>query len=145
MLGRSFNDYNFTQHELDAPFPQFGKEVLNSSQGAVLKVTQAARDEHLTLREVALRFATPRGNFVGTPEQIADKFELWLESGGSDGFVIGESLPGQFERLVETVIPILQRRGSFRQDYEGSTFRDNLGIAVPENRYARAKTERSVA
>lgn len=145
MLGRNFNDYDFTQHELDAPFPQFGKEALNSSQGAVLKVTQAARDEGLTLREVALRFATPRGNFVGTPEQIADKFELWLESGGSDGFVIGESLPGQFERLVETVIPILQKRGSFRAEYEGSTFRENLGIAVPENRYTRKRGERSVA
>ncbi len=111
----------------------------------MLKVIQAARDEHLTLREVALRFATPRGNFVGTPEQIADKFELWLESGGSDGFVIGESLPGQFERLVETVIPILQRRGTLRQEYEGVTFRENLGISVPENRYARARGERSVA
>lgn len=145
MLGRNFNDYDFTQHELDAPFPEFGKEALNSSQGAVLKVTQAAREEGLTLRDVALRFATPRGNFVGTPEQLADKFELWLESGGSDGFVIGESLPGQFQRLVETVIPILQKRGSFRQDYEGSTFRENLGIDVPENRYTRQKSERSVA
>jgi alkanesulfonate monooxygenase SsuD/methylene tetrahydromethanopterin reductase-like flavin-dependent oxidoreductase (luciferase family) len=145
MLGRNFNDYDFTQHELDAPFPAFGKDVLNSSQGAVLKVTQAAREEGLTLREVALRFATPRGNFVGTPEQIADKFELWLNTGGSDGFVISESLPGQFQRLVETVIPILQQRGSFRADYEGSTFRQNLGLEVPENRHTRAKAERSVA
>ena len=145
MLGRGFNDYDFTQHELDAPFPTFGKDALNSSQGAVLKVTRAAHEQGLTLREVALRFATPRGNFVGTPEQIADKFELWLNSGGSDGFVIGESLPGQFERLVETVIPILQQRGSFRQDYDGSTFRENLGLDVPENRYTRAKGERSVA
>jgi hypothetical protein len=40
---------------------------------------------------------------------------------------------------------ILQKRGSFREDYEGSTFRGNLGIDVPENRYARAKSERSVA
>ncbi len=111
----------------------------------MIKVTEAARKEGLSLREVALRFATPRGNFVGTPEQIADKFELWLETGGSDGFVIGESLPGQFQCLVETVIPILQQRGSFRQDYEGSTFRENLGLDVPQNRYTRAKAERSVA
>jgi alkanesulfonate monooxygenase SsuD/methylene tetrahydromethanopterin reductase-like flavin-dependent oxidoreductase (luciferase family) len=145
MLGRNFNDYDFTQHELDAPFPAFGKEALNSSQGAVLKVTEAAREENLTLRQVALRFATPRGNFVGTPEQIADKFELWLESGGSDGFVIGESLPGQFQRLVETVIPILQDRGSFRQEYEGTTFRQNLGLDFPENRYSYEKRQRTVA
>jgi FMN-dependent oxidoreductase (nitrilotriacetate monooxygenase family) len=145
MLGRNFNDYDFTQHDPDAPFPTFGSSALNSSQGAVLKVTQAAREQGLTLREVALRFATPRGNFVGTPEQIADKFELWLSSGGSDGFVIGESLPGQFQRLVETVIPILQTRGSFRQEYTGSTFRENLGIGVPENRYTQQKRARHVA
>jgi len=145
MLGRGFNDYDFTKHELDAPFPSVGSDALNSSQGAVLKITRAAREEGLTLREVALRFATPRGNFVGTPEQIADKFEEWLTTGASDGFVIGESLPGQFSRLAESVIPILQKRGSFRHEYEGSTFRESLGIGVPANRYTRAKNERHVA
>jgi FMN-dependent oxidoreductase (nitrilotriacetate monooxygenase family) len=145
MLGRSFNDYDFTKHDLDAPFPSLGGEGLNSSQGAVLKVTRAARDEGLTLRQVALRFATPRGNFVGTPEQIADKFEEWLRTGASDGFVVGESLPGQFQRLAETVIPILQRRGSFRSDYEGTTFRESLGLDVPANRYTLGATRRQVA
>jgi FMN-dependent oxidoreductase (nitrilotriacetate monooxygenase family) len=138
MLGRSFNDYDFTGHELDAPFPVLPAEVHNSSQGAVLRVTRAAREEGLTLRQTALRFATPRGNFVGTPEQIAEKFETWVDTSGSDGFVISEALPGQFERLVETVVPILQRRGSFRVEYEGGTFRQNLGLQKPENSYARA-------
>lgn len=140
MLGRSFNDYDFTQHELDAPFPALPGGVQNSSLGAVLKITRAAQAEGLSLREVALRFATPRGNFVGTPEQIAGKFEEWLETSGSDGFVIGESLPGQFQRLVETVLPILRKRGLFREEYEGSTFRSSLGLPVPENRYARARS-----
>jgi FMN-dependent oxidoreductase (nitrilotriacetate monooxygenase family) len=145
MLGRGFNDYDFTRHELDAPFPALGSEGLNSSQGAVIKITRAAQEERLTLREVALRFATPRGNFVGTPEQIADKFEHWIATGASDGFVIGESLAGQFQRLVETVIPLLQKRGSFRQDYEGSTFRESLGLGVPQNRYTRVGPQRNVA
>jgi hypothetical protein len=81
----------------------------------VLRITRAASAERLTLREVALRFAAPRGNVVGTPEQIADKFEAWLDSSTSDGFVISEALPGQFQRLVEAVVPILQKRGSFRE------------------------------
>jgi FMN-dependent oxidoreductase (nitrilotriacetate monooxygenase family) len=145
MLGRGFNDYDFTRHDLDAPFPSLGSEALQSSQGAVVKITRAAREERLTLREVALRFATPRGNFVGTPEQIADKLEHWLATGASDGFVIGESLPGQFQRLADTVIPILQKRGSFRKDYEGSTFRESLGLDVPENRHVRRGAQRIVA
>ncbi|MET0388812.1 MAG: hypothetical protein ABW321_22760 [Polyangiales bacterium] len=111
-LGRGFNDYDFTRHELDAPFPTtLGKEAHNSQRGSGLKITQAARDEKLSLRKVALRFATPKGNFVGTPEQIADKLELWLASRASDGFVVEQSLPGQFQRFAETAIPILQQRG----------------------------------
>jgi alkanesulfonate monooxygenase SsuD/methylene tetrahydromethanopterin reductase-like flavin-dependent oxidoreductase (luciferase family) len=104
-----------------------------------------AADEQLSLREVALRFATPKGTFVGTPEQVADKLEHWLTVRASDGFVLSESLPGQFERFAETVIPILQRRGLFRQDYEGSTFRSSLGLDVPQNRHTEARRRRSVA
>jgi FMN-dependent oxidoreductase (nitrilotriacetate monooxygenase family) len=146
MLGRSFNDYDFAQHDLDGPFPDSLANVgLNSSQGAVLKVTQAARAEHLSLRDVALRFATPRTGFVGTPERIADKFQQWLETGGSDGFVISESLPGQFRRFVENVVPILQERGLFREEYAGPTLRDHLGLSRPENSYTAARRKRSVA
>jgi FMN-dependent oxidoreductase (nitrilotriacetate monooxygenase family) len=143
MLGRGFNDYDFTQHELDAPFPVLDESALNSQQGSVLKITRVARDQGLSLREVALRFATPQGNFVGTPEQIADKFEAWLDTYAADGFVISEPLPGQFQRFAETVIPILRQRGSFREQYEGDTFRAHLGLAVPENRYTRKQRQRS--
>ena len=55
---------------------------------------------------------------------------------GADGFVIIEPLPGQLELFVEHVVPILQARGLFRQEYEGVTFRDSLGLSVPANRYA---------
>jgi alkanesulfonate monooxygenase SsuD/methylene tetrahydromethanopterin reductase-like flavin-dependent oxidoreductase (luciferase family) len=106
MLGRSFNDHDFTQYELDAPFPNIGPQALNSSQGSVLKISRVAADEHLSLRDVALRFATPKGTFVGTPEQVADKLEHWLTVRASDGFVLSESLPGPFARFAETVIPI---------------------------------------
>jgi hypothetical protein len=34
------------------------------------------------------------------------------------------------------VIPILQQRGLFRKDYEGSTLRENYGLQRPANRLA---------
>lgn len=145
MLGRGFNDHDFTVYDLDARFPDVFSRGINSSQSATLKIAQAVEEENLTLRQVALRFATPRGDLVGTPEQIADKFQLWLDSRASDGFVIGESLPGQFQLLVEEVVPLLQKRGIFRDDYEGSTFRQSLGLDVPVNRFTRQKTSRAVA
>ncbi|MBT9470219.1 MAG: LLM class flavin-dependent oxidoreductase [Pseudomonadota bacterium] len=145
MLGRSFNDHDFTVYELDAPFPDVFARGFNSSQSATLKIAHAVQKENLTLRQVAQRFATPKGELVGTPEQIADKFEEWLVTEASDGFVVGQPLPGQFRLFVEEVTPILQKRGILRETYEGSTFRDSLGLEVPANRFTVAKAERAVA
>ena len=35
------------------------------------------------------------------------------------------------------VIPVLQRRGLFRTDYEGTTLREHLGLKPAVSRYAR--------
>jgi len=145
MLGRPFNDHDFSIYDLDAPFPDIGASALQSNQSLVKKITVAARAEKLTLRQVALRFATPRGDFVGTPEQIADKFEAWLESGASDGFVLWEPLPGQLQVFIDTVVPILQARGIYRYDYEGDTLRSHLGLKVPVNKFTVAKAKRGAA
>jgi FMN-dependent oxidoreductase (nitrilotriacetate monooxygenase family) len=135
MLGRPFNDYDFSVHDLDAPFPDVSEHGANSNQSASLKILAAAKAGNLSLRQVALRFATPRGHFVGAPEQVADALQLWFEERGSDGFVLFESLPGQLELFVELVVPILQARGLYRQDYESTTFRGNLGVDFAVNRH----------
>lgn len=139
-LGRPFNDYDFSAHDLDAPFPEeVSKHGANSNQSASIKILRTAREEKLSLREVALRFATPRSHFVGTPEQVADALQRWFDERAADGFVTFESLPGQLEVFVETVIPILQARGIYRREYTAETLRGNLGLEVPVNRYAIAR------
>jgi len=35
------------------------------------------------------------------------------------------------------VIPELQRRGLFRTEYESTTFRGNLGVPIPRNRFSK--------
>ncbi|MBW8842749.1 MAG: LLM class flavin-dependent oxidoreductase, partial [Sphingomonadales bacterium] len=85
------------------------------------------------------------GAFVGSPETVADALQAWFEQGAADGFVIFEALPGQFALFVEKVVPILQARGLFREEYEGETFRDSLGLAVPANRYTAARNDRAAA
>lgn len=142
MLGRPFNDYDFTQHDLDAPFPDVSAHGLNSNQSASLRITRAAREGNLTLRQVALRFATPRSEFVGTPDEVADALQRWLDERAADGFIVSESLPGQLDLFVDKVVPILQARGIYRSDYTGHTLRDHLGLTVPVNRYTAARRDK---
>ncbi len=135
-LGRPFNDHDFSQYPLDEPFPELGDLGSNSQKGGSDRIKQLARDEGLTLREVALRFSRPKRDFVGTPEQVADAIQAWFEAGASDGFIINSVLPDGLQYFTEWVVPVLQQRGLFRSEYSGQTLRDNLGLAVPANRYS---------
>ena len=60
-------------------------------------------------------------------EQIADEMQRWVTEGGADGFnLMPPSLPAGIEDFVDLVIPVLQERGVFRTEYEGTTLRDHL-------------------
>ncbi len=41
------------------------------------------------------------------------------------------AMPSGLEDFVDQVVPILQRRGLFRREYEGTTLRDHYGLPVP--------------
>lgn len=145
-LGRSFNDHNFSVYDLDAPIPaHVAAEGAKSNQSASSRLLALSDQEGLSLRDLALRAATPRGHFVGTPEQIADRFQQWLEGKGADGFTLFESLPGQLDLFVDQVVPILQARGLYKLDYPGTTFRETLGLPVPINRNTAARHRQEAA
>lgn len=66
---------------------------------------------------------------VGTATDVADFLQEWFEAGATDGFSIVPDLAHDGVRaFVEQVVPILQERGIFHQDYEGETLRDHLGV-----------------
>ncbi|MDZ7896331.1 MAG: hypothetical protein U5M50_16080 [Sphingobium sp.] len=61
----------------------------------------------------------------------------WFAASAADGFVIAAPvLPDMLARFVDGVVPILQARGLFRIDYEGTTLRDHLGLTRPASRHA---------
>jgi FMN-dependent oxidoreductase (nitrilotriacetate monooxygenase family) len=135
-LGRYFNDIDFTQFALDAPFPDLGDFARNGWESTTDKLKQLAREEHLTLRQLALRTTTPKTAFIGTPTHIADTMQAWFEAGAADGFMIsGAVLPDGLTDFIDHVVPILQERGVFRTEYEADTLRGNLGLPKPLNRY----------
>ncbi|PAF30390.1 LLM class flavin-dependent oxidoreductase [Paenibacillus sp. 7516] len=134
-LGRYFDHYDFSKYPLDEPFPELGDVGSNSFRSTTDKIKQQAREEGLTLRQVALRASTPRTSFIGTPEQIADQIQEWFEGEAADGFNIRTVVPNGLADFVDLVVPILQERGLFRTEYEHETLRETLGLEIPRNRY----------
>ncbi|OXM86222.1 LLM class flavin-dependent oxidoreductase [Paenibacillus rigui] len=136
-LGRYFEHHDFSQYDLDAPFPDLGELGQNSFRSHTDRIKKEAREQGLTLRQIALKEATPKTSFIGTPERIADLIQEWFEGRGADGFIVGTSIPNGFNDFVDHVVPILQERGIYRTEYEADTLRGNLGIPVPVNRYVK--------
>jgi alkanesulfonate monooxygenase len=82
---------------------------------------------------------------LGTPEAIADQLEEWFINGAADGFnIMPPILPTGLDEFVNLVIPVLQRRGLFRTEYEGNTLRENLGLRRPVNRFAAKQQEKTL-
>lgn len=44
----------------------------------------------------------------------------------------GDSLAVRGDPFVDKVVPLLQERGVFRTEYEGTTLRDHLDLAHPD-------------
>jgi FMN-dependent oxidoreductase (nitrilotriacetate monooxygenase family) len=113
-------------------------EVLSACefpQADVRRVLGAGSEQGLSVAEIARRYArVPKGHqtFSGTPEQMADHMELWINSEACDGFTLQPAyLPGELEIFIDEVVPLLQKRGLLRIDYEGPTLRDHLGLGHP--------------
>ncbi|RDW83487.1 DszA family xenobiotic compound monooxygenase-1 [Coleophoma crateriformis] len=65
----------------------------------------------------------------GSAAEVADVFEEWIKVADVDGFTIGlVTNPQSSIDIVELLVPELQRRGLFWEDYDvpGGTFRENL-------------------
>jgi FMN-dependent oxidoreductase (nitrilotriacetate monooxygenase family) len=119
----------------DAALPEIPET--NASKSSRERVIELARNENLTVRQLAQRLGGYSGlAFVGTPQTIADDMEEWLVTEGSDGFnIMFPYLPAGLDDFAEKVVPELQRRGLFRREYEGTTLRENLGLKRPPNRF----------
>jgi FMN-dependent oxidoreductase (nitrilotriacetate monooxygenase family) len=129
--------------DLDAELPKDlpDEDAIEGAKSRYTLVVTLARRERLTVRQLIGRLGGGRGHrtFAGTPEQVADAMQLWWENGAADGFnVMPPVLPSGLEIFVEQVVPILQRRGLFRLDYEGATLRENYGLPRPSNQNVEA-------
>ena len=135
---------DLTGHDLDTPFPRhlipLDGDLAELSRFKV--IVDIIEREKPTIRQLMHKLAGARGHWVvaGTPEQIADKIQLWFENGAADGFnIMPPHLPGGFEIFAAEVVPILRKRGLFREDYSGETLRSHFGLDRPQSQYSEPR------
>jgi FMN-dependent oxidoreductase (nitrilotriacetate monooxygenase family) len=142
-------DREITEDQLDQKLPAVpGEDSVNGAKSRFSLVVDLARSEDLTVRQLIGRLAGGRGHrtIVGTPEQVADDLQLWFENGAADGFnFMPPSIPDQLEVFVDNVVPILQDRGLFRTEYEGTTLRDHYGLDRPASSFTADRDRSPVA
>jgi len=87
-----------------------------------------AAEKGLSTREVIVE-VTGRQSFVGSPETVATTIDEFVQADAADGYILVPHItPGGLAPFVDKVVPILQERGVFRTEYDGTTLRDNLGL-----------------
>jgi FMN-dependent oxidoreductase (nitrilotriacetate monooxygenase family) len=134
--------FDLTGYPLDEPLPPLPENIVISSRSDM--ISSWSKDGAPTLRQLYQRFAGSRGHFsiIGTPADAADEMEKWFTSEACDGFnILPSYYPGGLDDFVAMVVPELQRRGIFREAYEGTTLRENLGLRRPSSRYDAPATK----
>lgn len=136
MLKRSFGD--LSAMDLDGPVPAPNLENVGLRSSAQMYYETAQR-EGLTIRQLYKRIGMAQEHLtiVGTGADVADQMEVWVDEQAADGFNIAPThLPHGINDFVAHVLPELRRRGRFREEYEGKTLRENLGLNIPKSRFA---------
>ncbi len=117
--------------ELDDPIPSELQKIMrpHPQDLRAIKAYEHAK-KGLTIRDIlAYGPINYHPVLVGTPEQVADTLEEWFKADVGGGFsIMPDTGVDALRDFVNEVIPILQQRNLFRTEYEGNTFRDNLGL-----------------
>lgn len=120
---------NWDIDEKVPPLPPI--EEFTGPVGRYETILEIIADTEPTVRELLGYLNAGGGHYtlIGTPEEIVDQMEVWFEAGVADGFnLMPPTLPNSLEDFVELIVPEMQKRGIFRNNYEGHTFRQHLGL-----------------
>jgi FMN-dependent oxidoreductase (nitrilotriacetate monooxygenase family) len=133
-------------HDPDGPLPEIDPLVGDGHIAEGRAQVRMYRDPLATAREWRERAAAHgwsirdlvihtgnRQTFVGTPDTVARGIDELVQADAADGFILVPHLtPGGLDAFADRVVPLLQERGVFRTEYEGTTLRDHLGLAHPD-------------
>jgi FMN-dependent oxidoreductase (nitrilotriacetate monooxygenase family) len=126
---------DLSRYRLDDPVKVADNEFFKSNVEAYGQGDQ-------TLRDFVNRHTIgAQGGFtVGSPTQVADELQDWVEQTDVDGFNLTNVItPGTFADFIDYVVPELQRRGVYKTSYTEGPLRHKLfgrGARLPENHRA---------
>src|SRR4029079_414453 len=138
ILSTVLGNVDLSSYDFDGPLPD-NLPMSNASQSTFKHVTELAKKDNLSMRQIAQVVAGARAKMVvkGTPKQIADHMEKWYVEEAADGFnIMPPYLPGALDDFGELVIPEVQRRGISRTKSPGRPLRAHPGLPRPPSRYA---------
>ncbi|MGP0050774.1 MAG: NtaA/DmoA family FMN-dependent monooxygenase [Solirubrobacteraceae bacterium] len=107
---------------------------LHRDAGAIARQwRERAQAEGLSIRGLVIEM-TQRQAFVGSPATVAEALDAHVQGDACDGFILVPHItPGGLDRFADQVVPLLQERGVFRDDYAGTTLREHLGLGQTQS------------
>jgi alkanesulfonate monooxygenase len=136
-------EMDMSRYPIDGPVPELIGEKVGGIATRALMAEYAHRNK-LTIRQTYEHVVGSMGGLIikGSVNDVCDQMEDWFKSGVCDGFVLsGPVMPDGMRRIMEMVVPELQRRGVFRKDVEeGKTLRESLGLERPKNQFFEASS-----
>lgn len=130
---------DLSRHGPDDPVTGGSADAIQSSVASLRRHGEAP-----TVRQLLAQM--PLGGrhapVVGTPAQVADEIEAWVQEAGVDGFNLVRTVsPEGLEHFVELVVPELQHRGLHKRAYAEGTWREKIfgrtSVRPPAARAAR--------
>ena len=136
--------FDLSDHDPDGPLPTAdpvvdsglvqGRTRLGDPVELAARWRAIAGEKKLTSRELVIEL-TGRQSFIGSAATVAAEINEFVQGDAADGFILVPHLtPGGLDGFVDQVVPLLQERGVFRREYEGTTLREHLGLPVPGER-----------
>ncbi|RLK58306.1 NtaA/DmoA family FMN-dependent monooxygenase [Actinokineospora cianjurensis] len=90
-----------------------------------------AEAKNLSIRDVIIQVGG-RQTFIGSAATIATRINELVQADASDGFILVPHVtPGGLDGFADSVVPLLQEWGVFREEYTGTTLREHLGLDAP--------------
>jgi FMN-dependent oxidoreductase (nitrilotriacetate monooxygenase family) len=114
---------DLSKFDLDEPIP--AHLTTQGHQDELARLIASGK----TLREMASGGGDDHlVQIVGTPDSVAGQMEDIMQEVGGDGFLLFYEWPDRrvIAEVADGLVPVLQRRGLMRREYDSPYFRENL-------------------